>query len=63
MTKDQLDAIDFQNYFNDTTSTKLEEVLEYLEDRKMLTDTGIAFRNIFWRKFIYDKGIIHKRIK
>ena len=45
-------VIPFINCFNSVSILTLEEILEWLEDNKYLSDKGIVFRNNVWELFI-----------
>ena len=45
-------VIPFQQEFNHISPQDLEEVLEWLEDHKHLSEAGRTFSNRFWSLFI-----------
>ncbi len=45
-------VIPFANCFSNISPQDLEEILEWLQDHKYLSETGITFRDRFWSLFI-----------
>ena len=47
-------ALDFQNEFNVISPYNIENLLETLEQKELLSEKGKAFRHIFWEVFIHE---------
>jgi len=60
MNKQSYNVIPFQRVFPRTSPIELEEILEWLQDNKYLTDEGEDFRLAFWKLFIEYKKSDHK---
>jgi hypothetical protein len=48
-------VIPFSKLYNHISAIDLENILETLEDKGYLTESGIKFRDAFWRLFIREK--------
>lgn len=47
-------VIPFQQNFNHISPLDLEEIMEWLEDNKYLSDKGRIFKTRFWELFIKE---------
>lgn len=45
-------VVPFQSEFNHISPLELEEIMEALNDRGYLSETGVLFRKYFWELFI-----------
>lgn len=50
--KEKRDVIPLIQEFNHLSPVDIEELLEWLNDRGYLTESGIDFRKAFWALFI-----------
>ena len=39
----------------DVDHNRVDDVLEFLEDRGLLNEKGKEFRDLFWRKYVQEK--------
>ena len=54
--KQYQEVISFINNFNHISPWELEEVLEYLNDKKYLSENGVIFKSKLWEMFIKKQG-------
>ena len=54
--KQYQEVISFINNFNHISPWELEEVLEYLQDKKYLSAEGVIFKSKLWEMFIKKQG-------
>lgn len=52
--KESYKVIPFQNEFNHISPCDLENIMEWFNDNKYLSDKGIEFRTAFWKLFIKE---------
>ena len=56
MTKYTELVLTFIQGFNDVPPKELEEILEWLADRGMLSKKGKTFRHELWKLFLKERG-------